>query len=65
MFYIGAITPNEVRRENNLSRLENGDKAFVQVNVQTLDFAVTPPPAARKPAVPEETTSDGNQNITE
>ena len=65
MFYIGAITPNEVRRENNLSRLEIGDSAFVQVNVQTLDFAVTPPPAARKPAVPEETTSDGNQNITE
>lgn len=46
MFYIGAITPNEVRRENNLSRLDNGDQAFVQVNVQTLDTAVAMPAAA-------------------
>lgn len=37
---IGAATPNEVRRENNLPKIENGDKAFVQVNVQTLDNAV-------------------------
>ena len=41
MFSIGAATPNEVRRINNLDRLENGDKAFVQVNVQTLDNAVS------------------------
>lgn len=40
MFYIGGATPNEVRRENNLSRMENGDKAFVPVNVQPLDNAV-------------------------
>ena len=40
MSNIGAATPNEVRRENNLPRIENGDKAFVQVNVQTLDNAV-------------------------
>lgn len=37
---VGAATPNEVRRENNMPRIENGDKAFVQVNVQTLDNAV-------------------------
>ena len=37
---IGAATPNEVRRENNLPRIENGDKAFVQVNVQTLDLSL-------------------------
>ena len=42
---IGAATPNEVRRENNLPRIENGDKAFVQVNVQTLDNAVKEIPA--------------------
>lgn len=41
LFNIGAATPNEVRRENNLERMENGDKAFVQVNVQTLDRAVS------------------------
>lgn len=43
LFNIGAATPNEVRRENNLGRMENGDKAFVQVNVQTLDNATTQP----------------------
>lgn len=37
---IGAATPNEVRRENNLPKIENGDKAFVQTNVQTIDNAV-------------------------
>lgn len=66
MFYIGAITPNEVRRENNLSRLDNGDQAFVQVNVQTLDMAVVTPPADRKPvaasALDPNTTDDQNQN---
>ena len=43
MFYIGAATPNEVRREVNFSRLENGDNAFVQVNVQPLDRAIAQP----------------------
>lgn len=60
MFYIGAITPNEVRRENNLSRLDNGDRAFVQVNVQTLDAAVTMPAAARVSNL--NITDDQNQN---
>lgn len=40
MFNIGALTPNEARRESNRPRLENGDNAFVQVNVQTLEKAV-------------------------
>lgn len=40
MANVGAATPNEIRRENNLPRIENGDKAFVQVNVQTVDNAV-------------------------
>ena len=40
LFNIGALTPNEARKQNNLPRIENGDKAFVQVNVQTLDNAV-------------------------
>lgn len=43
MFNIGGATPNEIRREANLSRTENGDTPFVQVNVQTLDRAVTDP----------------------
>ncbi len=42
MFYIGAVTPNEARRESNLPRIENGDDAFVPVNVQRLSFTTNP-----------------------
>ena len=41
LFQIGVITPNEIRKNLDLSTIENGDKSFVQVNVQTLDNAVT------------------------
>ena len=40
MFQVGAATPNEIAREMNLPKKEHGDKAFVQVNVQTLENAV-------------------------
>lgn len=40
MANIGAATPNEVRREIGMNRIENGDEAFVQVNVQTLTNAI-------------------------
>lgn len=36
----GAITPNEIRRKHGLSRLPDGDNAFIQVNMQTLSNAV-------------------------
>lgn len=52
MFYVGAATPNEIRRENNLSRIDNGDKVFVPVNTQTLDNALTqkiPPKSENNP----------------
>lgn len=39
LFNVGAATPNEVRRENSLPRIDGGDEAFVQVNVQTLAAA--------------------------
>lgn len=39
MFQIGAASPNEIRREINLGKVEGGDKTFVQVNVQTLEQA--------------------------
>lgn len=42
MTYIGAITPNEIRKHTNLPPLENGNTPFVQVNMQPLDFAVQP-----------------------
>lgn len=34
---IGAVTPNEVREAFALSPIEGGDKAFTQVNMQTLE----------------------------
>lgn len=39
MATIGAITPNEARRAIGMNKIENGDEAFVQVNVQTLKNA--------------------------
>lgn len=44
LFQIGVITPNEIRKALDLEPLENGDKSFVQVNVQTLDNAVNQTP---------------------
>lgn len=44
LFNIGCITPNEIRRELNLSPLESGDKTFVQVNITTLDRATSDNP---------------------
>lgn len=37
LFNIGAITINEIRKELNLHRLENGDINFLQVNIQSVD----------------------------
>lgn len=39
MFNIGAMTPNEIRRENNLPKVEHGDHSFLQLNMQTLESA--------------------------
>lgn len=43
LFNIGVISPNEIRKELDLPSLENGDNTFVQVNIQTLERAVTNP----------------------
>ena len=40
LFQIGAITPNEIRKKLGEDRIQDGDKSFVQVNVQTLEQAV-------------------------
>lgn len=40
---VGAITPNEIRKKLGQDRIEDGDKTFVQVNVQTLEQAVNKP----------------------
>lgn len=51
MFNIGAMTPNEIRRENNLPKVEHGDNAFVQVNIQTLEKATTNKDLSDNPVV--------------
>lgn len=38
----GVMTPNEWRREMGLEPLPDGDKAMIQVNMQTLENAVKP-----------------------
>ena len=40
LFNIGVITPNEIRKELDLPALDNGNSAFVQVNIQSLEKAV-------------------------
>lgn len=37
MFYIGAVTPNEIRKESNLPRIEDGDNLYIPVNVQRIN----------------------------
>lgn len=44
LFNIGVITPNEIRKELDLPELENGNHAFVQVNIQTMDRATSVDP---------------------
>lgn len=40
LFQIGVISPNEIRKALDLPAIQDGDKTFVQVNIQTLDNAV-------------------------
>lgn len=39
MFYLGALSVNEVRNELNLPPIDGGDAHFLQVNLQTLEAA--------------------------
>jgi HK97 family phage portal protein len=51
MSNVGAITPNEIRRRENLKSLgPAGEKTYIQVNMQPLDMAGKPQPAPRPPA---------------
>lgn len=45
LFQIGVMSQNEIRKELDLPKLENGDQTFVQVNVQTLEKATSENPA--------------------
>lgn len=45
LYQIGVLSQNEIRKELDLSKLENGDHHYVQVNVQTLEKATSDDPA--------------------
>ncbi len=40
MYNVSAITPNEIRREAGMKRIDGGDNAFVPVNMQTMKNAI-------------------------
>lgn len=44
LFNIGVISPNEIRKQLDLPALDGGDNTFVQVNIQTLERAVSTTP---------------------
>lgn len=52
LFYLGALSPNDIREKENLNPIEdpNGDKYFVQANMLPIDMAgkqqTAPAPAA-------------------
>ncbi|MFR9500656.1 MAG: phage portal protein [Rikenellaceae bacterium] len=42
LFYIGAMTPNEIRELEDLNRYEGGDEYYTQTNMQTVTFTQNP-----------------------
>jgi len=68
LFQIGVITPNEIRKELDLPEIENGDHAFVQVNIQTLDRATSTDPVNsndEKTLLNESTSANQNEATAE
>ena len=44
LFNIGVVSPNDIRKQLDLPAIEGGDNTFVQVNIQTLERAVSDVP---------------------
>lgn len=44
LFNIGVVSPNDIRRQLDMPAIEGGDNTFVQVNIQTLEKALSPNP---------------------
>ena len=44
LFNIGVVSPNDIRKQLDLPAIEGGDNTFVQVNIQTLERAVSDEP---------------------
>ena len=69
LWNLGAMTTNEVRKAEGLPKIENGDEAFVPVNLQTLSKAVVANPDMSGQVIkdalntePDETQSEGENN---
>ena len=58
LFYMGAISVNEIRKKLDLSPIENGDTHLVQSNLMTLDNAIKVVPKTDKAT----TEIDDNSN---
>ena len=44
LFNIGVVSPNDIRKQLDMEAIEGGDNTFVQVNIQTLERAVSSTP---------------------
>ncbi len=44
LFNIGVASPNDIRKQLDMEAIEGGDNTFVQVNIQTLERAVSSTP---------------------
>jgi hypothetical protein len=49
MNIVGALSANEIRSLEDMNSYDGGDKYFVQMNMQTVENALTAPPQAKKP----------------
>jgi HK97 family phage portal protein len=54
MFYMGALSPNDIREKENMNPIDepNADKYFVQANMVPIDMAGKQPVQPPAPAVP-------------
>lgn len=44
LFNIGVVSPNDIRKQLDMEAIDGGDNTFVQVNIQTLERAVSSTP---------------------
>lgn len=43
LFNIGVMTPNEIRKDLDLNKIDGGDNSFLQVNITTMDKIINQP----------------------
>jgi HK97 family phage portal protein len=63
MFQVGAYSPNDICRENNLPLHEKGDKRYVQVNLVELGKEPLPDQNKNTNIVKDESDGEGNKDI--